>query len=169
MANPVVPNIDGSNPGPAGISTINTQLLTAAQAGSNANFGSGVPQGANALRLIAVARGVSLATTGDVAVMPIINSISWAPATVVFANGQVNGVQGSIATASVGVFTGAASTGSTLKTQAALASNSAAGSSIVAATAIVNLAFTGSYVYLNCGTALAGATVDCFLYAYDES
>lgn len=25
MANPVIPNLDGSNPGPAGISTINTQ------------------------------------------------------------------------------------------------------------------------------------------------
>jgi hypothetical protein len=27
MANPVISNLDGSNPGPAGISTVNTQLL----------------------------------------------------------------------------------------------------------------------------------------------
>lgn len=168
MANPIVPNLDGSNPGPASISTLNTQLIAAPQAGSNINY-SGVTQGTNALRLLAVARNVSLATTGDAAVMPIINSSSWAPATVVFANGQVSGVQGTIAAAAVGMFTAAAAGGTALRANATLATNSAAGSSIVGATAVVNLAYTGSYVYLNVGTALAASTVDVFLYGYDQS
>lgn len=168
MANPIVPNLDGSNPGPASISTLNTQILTAPQAGSNANFGSGVTQGSNALRLIAVARAVNLATTGDT-LMPIINSTSWAPATIVIANGQVSGAQASVASASLGVFTAAAAGGTALRAAGALTNNSAAGSSIVAASAVVNLAYTTSYLYVNVGTALANATCDIFCYGYDES
>lgn len=152
------------NPGPAinglpntvaGFTPVNTQT-------------NSTPVGTNALRLLAVARSVNLGTTGDT-IMPIINASAWAPATVVVANGQVSGVQGSIATASIGIFTAANSGGTALKTQAALASNTAAGSSIVAASAVVNLAYTGQNVYVNCGTALANATCDVFLYGYDQS
>jgi hypothetical protein len=129
------------------------------------------PQGLNALRLLASIRGVSLAVTGDVAVMPVINSASWSPVTVVTSNGQVSGVAGSIATASLGVFTAAASGGSVIKTQAALASNSAAGSSIAiaAGAAAAALAFTGQSIYVNVGTALANATCDVFIYGYDQT
>lgn len=128
------------------------------------------PQGSNALRLLAVARNVSLAATGDAALMPIINASNWAPATIVFANGAVSGVPGSIASAAVGVFTAAAAGGTAIKANAALASNSAANSSIAAATATVILGFPATQaLYLNVGTALANATVDCFIYGYDIS
>lgn len=125
--------------------------------------------GTNALRLIAVARGISLAATGDAAVVPVINSGTWAPATIVTANGQVSGVAGSIATASIGIFTAAAGGGTAIKAQAALGSNTAAGSSIAAASATVILAFTAQTLYVNVGTALANATVDVFVYGYDQT
>lgn len=155
------------NPGPASTSTPNTVAVVTPVNTAN----KPVEQGSNALRLIAVARNMSLANLGDAAVMPIINSSSWSPVTIVTANGQVSGVQGSIATASIGIFTAAASGGTAIKTQAALASNSAAGSSIalaaVAGTAA--LAFTAQNLFVNVGTALANATVDIFVYGYDES
>lgn len=128
-----------------------------------------VEVGTNALRLLAVARGVSLAQLGDAAIMPIINAAVWAPATIVIANGQVSGAQASIATAAIGVFTAAAAGGTAIKANAALASNSAAGSSIAAATATVILAFTGQTLYVNVGTALANATCDVFIYGYDQT
>jgi hypothetical protein len=119
--------------------------------------------------LLTVARGVSLSGTGDVALMPIINASSWVGATVLTANGQVSGVPGSIASASIGIFTAAASGGTAIKTQAALAANSVAGSAIAIASANVVLAFTAVNLFLNVGTALANATVDVFVYGYDLS
>jgi hypothetical protein len=156
------------NPGPATTQTPNSQAtLTPVN-----TLQKPVEIGTNALRLIAVARNVNLAATGDAAVMPVINCAAYAPATIVVANGQVSGVQGSIATASIGIFTAAAGGGTALKAQAALASNSAAGSSIVAASAVVNLAYLNTVVpnlYVNVGTALANATCDVFVYGYDQS
>ena len=154
------------NLGPASTSTANTEAVLAPQ--FTPNFGN-LGNGLNALRLLAVTRGVSLSGTGDAAFMPIINSGLWAAATVITANGQVSGVTGSIATASIGIFTGAASTGTAIKTQAALAANSAAGSSIAIASANVVLAFSATGLYVNVGTALANATVDVFVYGYDET
>lgn len=125
----------------------------------------------NALRLIAVARGVNLAQTGDTP-MPVINTALFAPATVVIANGQVSGVPGSVATAQLGVFTAAAAGGTALRGAGALTNNSAAGSSIVAASAVVNLAYTVAAVpnlYVNVSTALANATCDVFVYGYDQT
>ena len=116
-----------------------------------------------------MARGVSLANTGDAADMPIINASSYAPALIETSNGQVSGVAGSIATAAIGVFTAAAAGGSAIKANATLANNSAAGSAIALATTIANLGFTGQTLYINVGTALANATVDVFLYGYDIS
>ena len=153
------------NPGPASTSNAATvSVLTPVNTQQKP-----VEVGTNALRLLAVARAVPLSSTGDAAVVPIINSSAWAPATVVTANGQVNGVQASVATASIGIFTGAGSSGATIRTQATLASNSAAGSSIAAAAAVVNLAYTAQNIYVNVGTALANATVDVFIYGYDET
>lgn len=156
------------NPGPATTQTPNNvaQLLPV-----NTNQ-KPVEIGTNALRLIAVARGVNLAATGDAAVMPVINCAAFAPATIVIANGQVSGVQASVATAGLGVFTAAAGGGTALRAQGALTNNSAAGSSIVAASAVVNLAYLNTAVpnlYVNVGTALANATCDVFLYGYDQS
>jgi len=153
------------NPGPATTQTPNTQ----AELAPVNTLQKPVELGTNALRLLGVARGVNLSATGDAAVMPIVNAGTWAPATVVTANGQVSGVQGSIATASIGIFTAPAGGGTAIKAQAALASNSAAGSSIAAASATVILAFTAQTLYVNVGTALANATVDVFVYGYDQT
>lgn len=125
------------------------------------------PQGLNGYRLLGVARGVSLAATGDAATMAIINSGSYAPALIVTSNGQVSGAASGIATAAIGVFTAAAAGGSAIKANATLANNSAVGSAIALATTIANLAFTGQTLFINVGTALANATVDVFLYGYD--
>lgn len=121
----------------------------------------------NAYRLLGVARGVSLAATGDAATMIIVNAGSYAPALIVTSNGQVSGVAASIATAAIGVFTAAAAGGSAIKANATLANNSAANSAIALATTIANLAFTQQTLFINVGTALANATVDVFLYGYD--
>ncbi len=154
------------NPGPATTSTP-SQIATLTPVNA---LGPTVPgQAGNAYRLLGVARAVSGNSTGDAAVMQIINSSSWAPAVMVTANGQVSGVLGSIATLALGIFTAAAAGGSAIKSNAALASNSAATSSIVTATTIANLAFTGTQVYVNVGTALANSTLDIFLYGYDIS
>jgi hypothetical protein len=154
------------NLGPAQTQTANTEAVLAPQ--FTPNFGN-LGNGTNAYRVLAIGRAVPLSGTGDALFMPIVNSGSWAPAVVVTANGQVNGVQGSIASASIGLFTGAASTGTTIKTQAALAANSAAGSSIVIASNTVILAFTATGIFVNVGTALAGATVDVWVYGYDQT
>ncbi len=154
------------NPGPATTSTP-SQIATLTPVNAP---GPTVPgQAGNAYRLLGVARAVSGNSTGDAAVMQIINSSYWAPAVMVTANGQVSGVLGSIATLALGIFTAAAAGGSAIKSNAALASNSAANSSIVTATTIANLAFTGTQVYVNVGTALANSTLDIFLYGYDIS
>jgi hypothetical protein len=154
------------NPGPA-VTQTSSQLAVLTPVNA---LGPTVPgQGANAYRLLGVARAVSGNSTGDAAIMQIINSSSWDPAVVVTSNGQVSGVAGSIATLALGLFTAAAAGGTAIKSNAALASNSAAGSAIATATTVANLAFTGTVVYVNVGTALAGSTVDVFLYGYDVS
>lgn len=126
-----------------------------------------VEVGTNALRLLGVARGVSGNALGDAAVMLTINSTNWLPVNMVTANGQVSGVAGSIATLALGLFTAAAAGGTAIKANGALASNSAANSAIVTATTVVAVAQTAQSVYVNVGTALAGSTLDIFLYGYD--
>jgi hypothetical protein len=122
----------------------------------------------NALRLLAVARGVSLAFTGDAAVMPVINAAAWSAATVVFANGLVSGVATTVAAAGVGIFTGAGSTGTTVRTQGVLTGQIAL-ASIAAAAASAAVQSTAQSLFVNVGTALANATVDVFVYGYDQT
>lgn len=152
------------NPGPATTTTPNT---TAEYAPVN-TLNKPVEMGTNGLRLLAVARGVSLANTGDAAVMPVINAAAWSAATVVFANGLVSGVATTVAAAGVGIFTGAASTGTTVRTQGVLTGQIAL-ASIAAAAASAAVQSTAQNFYVNVGTALANATVDVFVYGYDQT
>lgn len=122
----------------------------------------------NALRLLAVARAVPLSNTGDAAVVPVINSAAWSAATVVFANGLVSGVATTVAAAGIGIFTGAASTGTTVRTQGVLTGQIAL-ASIAAAAASAAVQSTAQSMYINVGTALANATVDVFVYGYDQT
>lgn len=154
------------NPGPATTVTA-SQLATMTPVNA---LGPTVPgQAGNALRLLCVARGVSLNATGDAAIMPIINSSSYVAATMVTANGQVSGAGASVATAALGIFTAAAAGGTAIVANATLANNSAAGRAIALAASVVNAAQTVTQLYVNVGTALANATVDVFLYGYDLS
>lgn len=153
------------NPGPATTQTPNT----IAELAPVNTLQKPVELGTNNLRLLGVARAVSGAATGDAAVMQIINSGSWLPVNMVTANGQVSGVAGSIATLALGLFTAAAAGGTAIKSNAALASNSAANSAIVTATTVTAVAQTVQTIYINVGTALANSTLDVFLYGYDLS
>jgi hypothetical protein len=84
------------------------------------------PQGAQALRLLGVAKGVSGNATGDAAVMQIINASTWLPVSMITANSQLAGVSGSVATLAIGLFTAAAAGGTAIKSNAALAGNTGA-------------------------------------------
>jgi len=152
------------NPGPATTQTPNTQ----AELAPVNTLQKPVELGTNALRLLAVARSVNLNGTGDT-VMPVINSNSFSVTNIVVTNSQLAGVGGSIATASIGVFTAAAGGGTAIKAQAALASNTSQTvvfQATVASTALL-LPGTTPNLYVNCGTALATATCDVFVYGYD--
>lgn len=151
------------NPGPATTLTPNS-VATLTPVNS---LQKPVEVGTNPLRLLGVARAVSGNSTGDAAVMQIINSTYWLPVNMVTANGQVSGVAGSIATLALGLFTAAAAGGTAIKSNAALGSNSAANSGIVTATTVANVSQTAQSIYVNVGTALANSTLDIFLYGYD--
>jgi hypothetical protein len=153
------------NLGPAQTATPNT-VLELSPVNTQANSS---PIGSNALRLLASFRGVSLSGTGDAALIPIINASSWSAQTVVVANGLVSGVSGTVAAAGVGIFTGAGSTGTTVRTQGVLTGQTATTVATVAAAASAAVASTAQSLYLNVGTALANATVDIFVYGYDLS
>lgn len=154
------------NPGPATTSTPNSAAVLT----PNNTTVNSTPQGSNALRLLGSARNLNLAVTGDTLV-PIINAASYSVANIVVTNSQLAGVGGSIATASIGVFTAAAGGGTAIKAQAALASNTSQTvvfQATVASTALI-LPNTTPNLYINCGTALATATADIFIYGYDLS
>lgn len=151
------------NPGPAITSTpASVAVFTPVNSVTNSN-----PQGTNALRLLGVARAVNGNSTGDTP-MPIINSTSYLPTLFVAANGQVSGVQGSIAALAVGIYTAPAQGGTAVKAAAALSSNTAAGSAVAVATTPA-VAISAQTLSVNVGTALANSTVDIFLYGYDLS
>jgi hypothetical protein len=153
------------NLGPATTVTSNTvAALTPVNAPA-----SSFPQAGSGLRILAAFRGVSLAGTGDAAQVAIVNATSWAAATVVVANGLVSGVSATVAAASVGIFTGAASTGTTVRTQGVLTGQTSTTVATVAAAASAAVASTAQSLYLNVGTALANATVDIFVLGYDLS
>ena len=156
-----------ANLGPASTQTVNTGL------GFGSFNGGQMPQGTsqNALRLLGSIRGAVLSAVGDIPVS-LINVGSFGVANIIVTNAQLAGVGGSIATASIGVFTATASGGTAIKAQAALASNTSQSvvfQATVASTALVNsqTLATPNTIYVNVGTALATATADIFVYGYD--
>lgn len=154
------------NPGPAATSNSALLAVLAPQISVNANSQG---QGTNGLRLLAAFRAVPLASVGDVQLVPIINSSLWAAATVIVSNGLVGGVTGSVAAAGIGIFTGAGSTGTTVRTQGVLTGQTGTTVATVSAAASAAVASTAQALYLNVGTALANATVDIFVLGYDLS
>jgi len=134
-----------ANPGPASTVTIHPQNVLSNQT----------------VRLLAVATGVNVNATGDVAVLNIANSSNWSVANVVFTNASI-----SLTTAAAGVFSAPGASG-------AIVSNAAlsglTGPTIVSQRTVASTAInTGQYLYINVGTAQgAAATMDVYIYGYD--
>jgi len=115
-----------------------------------------------AIRLLGVANGVSLANTGDAAVIPIQNATSYSVYQVVLVNASAN-----IATGYLGVFPQPAAAGTATVSNAVL--TNLTGSTVVDQRTVNNKNIqTGQNQYVNVGTAVTG-TVDVYIYGYDFS
>jgi hypothetical protein len=126
-----------------------------------------------ALRLIGVLKGVSLAAAGDTA-FPVFNGTqNWVPTSVITSN-MINTLTGATIDAhlsTLGVYTAPAAVGTTVLTTAALTSQVSSTyvkiqAATNAATAIVN---AGQLLYANVVTTTANAQCDLFVYGYDLS
>ena len=137
-----------SNPGPASTSTIHPQNLATNQA----------------LRLLAYYPQVSLAALGDAAVMPILNSSNYNATVVITANATKD-----IAAAELGIFTGPATTGTTVLTDGALSSQTTTTYVKSQAATSVAASLTAQNLYVNVSAVIAGGAVDVFVYGYDFS
>jgi hypothetical protein len=136
-----------SNPGPAVTVSAHPSNVTTNQA----------------IRLLAVYKGVNANATGDT-VLPIINSSSYSVANVVFTNASI-----SLTTAEAGVFTAPKAAGTAIVANAALSGLSAA--SVVSQRTVASTAAqTGQNLYINVAVAQgAAATFDAYVYGYDFS
>ena len=116
-----------------------------------------------ALRLLAVYKGVNANATGDT-VLPIVNSSSYSVKNVVFTNASVD-----LTTATAGVFTAPAGAGTAIVADAALSALSS--STVVSERTVASTAAqTGQNLYVRIGTAQgAAATFDAYVYGYDFS
>jgi len=140
-----------ANPGPATTISNHPQVL-----GSN-----------QALRLIASAQSVNLSAAGDTASV-VLDVSKFVPTKVIITNGlNSSGNTTTIATATVGVYTGPAQTGSTILTTAALTSNTGGPYVTISDATNLNTAISNpTNIYVNVGTTIA-ATCDVFVYGYD--
>lgn len=153
------------NPGPA----VNTGANSVAVMAPVNTVNNPAVQGSNALRLLAVGRAVPLSGVGDIAALPIINASSYAVATVAFTNGLVNGVSATIAAENLGIFTAAGATGNTIRTAGVLTGQTASTVFTNTASPAAAVAQTAQSLFVNATVAVAGGTVDIFVYGYDLS
>ena len=143
-----------ANPGPASTQSIHPQGLLSNQA----------------LRLIAVAKGVNLGVLGDTAI-PVIDTSNYAAATVITANANNAGsAVASISSVYLGVYNLPSQGGSNaILTAAALSSNSATTDVKVVASSSPAYNQSATNLYVNVATATATGTVDVYVYGYDLS
>jgi len=141
-----------SNPGPAVQSTTHPSNLNSQQA----------------LRVLAVLKGVSTAAAADFAVQ-INNSALYVPVSVVVANANNAGATQSVASVNLGIYTAPAKNGSAVLTAAALTSQTTPSYVTISAATNPNTALSAQTVYVNISTAFATATVDVYVYGYDLS
>jgi hypothetical protein len=153
------------NPGPS----ITTTPQAVAEMTPVNTMNNPVVQGSNALRLLAVGRDVPLTGLGDIVALPVINATKWAPATVAFTNGLVNGASASVAAASLGIFTAPAAAGNVIRTAGVLTGQTASTVFTNTASAAAAVAQTAQTLYVNATVGVAGGTVDIFIYGYDLS
>ena len=141
-----------ANPGPASTSTVHPSNLNSQQA----------------LRVLAVQKGVSTASLADTAVQ-INNSALYVPVSVVVANANNAGATQSVASVNLGVYTAPAKGGSTVLTAAALTSQTTPTYVTISAATNPNTALSAQTIYVNISSATATATVDVYVYGYDLS
>ena len=141
-----------ANPGPATTSTVHPSNLNSQQA----------------LRVLAVYKGVSTASLADTAVQ-INNSALYVPVSVVVANANNAGATQSVASVNLGVYTAPAKGGSTVLTAAALTSQTTPTYVTISAATNPNTALSAQTIYVNISSATATATVDVYVYGYDLS
>ena len=141
-----------SNPGPAVTNTTHPSNLNSQQA----------------LRVLAVLKGVSTAAATDFAVQ-ITNSALYVPVSVVVANANNAGATQSVASVNLGVYTAVSKGGSAVLTAAALTSQTTPSYVTISAATNPNTALSAQTVYVNISTAFATATVDVYIYGYDLS
>ena len=141
-----------SNPGPAVTNTTHPSNLNSQQA----------------LRVLAVLKGVSTAAAADFAVQ-INNSALYVPVSVVVANANNAGATQSVASVNLGIYTAVSKGGSAVLTAAALTSQTTPSYVTISAATNPNTALSAQTVYVNISTAYATATVDVYVYGYDLS
>lgn len=135
-----------SNPGPASTQTIHPQNVLSNQA----------------IRLLGVATGVSLAATGDAATVAIANTTNYSVYQVIVTNASAD-----VSTGYIGVFPQPAGAGTATVSNAVL--TGVTGSTVVSQRTINNTGIqSGQNQYVRVGTAVAG-TVDIYIYGYDFS
>jgi len=125
-------------------------------------------QSTQALRLLAVYKGVSVTATGET-VLPIINSTSWSVKDILITNANNAGVTIDASATVFTLYTGAAGAGVGVKTTTTLTSNTSAG--------VVNdlaptttAAQTAQNLYFRVTTASGNAgTIDAYVYGFDFS
>lgn len=151
------------NPGPAALITQQTEAVMAPQ---NTTLRP-AELGFYARRLLAFARGVSLAGVGDVALVNVINSSGFTVSDILVGNA----VGGSAAAGNITVNAGAAVTGQNFRAAGVLAGVTGP-TTVVAQTvlaAALALIVTNQQFYVNNTVAVAGVTVDIYIYGYDLS
>ena len=153
------------NPGPASTVTQNSlATLTPVNTQVNSN-----PQEANQIRVLASGHALSVNSTGDIGVLPVVNATRWNVQAVVASN-LSNGAGTSVA---IGLYTGALQVGTTIVSPVILSGLVAFGGATVAyRPTVVNVSFvgTGSNMYVNCQTTAGTAcTLDIFVLGYDLS
>ena len=141
-----------SNPGPAVTNTTHPSNLNSQQA----------------LRVLAVLKGVSTSAAADFAVQ-INNSALYVPVSVVVANANNAGATQSVASVNLGIYTAVSKGGSAVLTAAALTSQTTPSYVTISAATNPNTALSAQTVYVNISTAYATATVDVYVYGYDLS
>ena len=141
-----------SNPGPAITNTTHPSNLNSQQA----------------LRVLAVLKGVSTAAAADFAVQ-INNSALYVPVSVVVANANNAGATQSVASVNLGIYTAVSKGGSAVLTAAALTSQTTPSYVTISAASNPNTAQSAQTIYVNISTAFATATVDVYVYGYDLS
>lgn len=121
-----------------------------------------------ALRLIAVVKGLYLGAAGDT-VANVITTSAYVPTQVVIANANNAGANVNVSAVQVGVYPAASQSGTSVLTSAALTGQTTQAYVTVSAASNPNTAQTAQQLYFNVGGTTTTATADVYVYGYDLS